>query len=56
MFNIDSILHYVFFSGIESHKHQNYLDKFMEARRIERENIGVMGVAAIWGKSPIRER
>lgn len=39
-----------------SYKHQNQFEKFMEARRIERENIGVMGVAALWGKSPARER
>ncbi|XP_049869787.1 NKAP family protein CG6066 isoform X2 [Pectinophora gossypiella] len=29
-------------------------EEFLDARRIERERIGELGVAAVWGKSPLR--
>lgn len=40
--------------GRRAHPHKNQEDEFMEARRQERELIGVQECPHIWGKSPER--
>lgn len=39
----------------EKRRHHEQNDDFMQSRRLEREVIGVEGVAIIWGRSPHRE-